>query len=97
MLKYFSLKNSHFFPKFRDNGDATECCATNPDGVLSVPPIPGSNNMYELICGANAGVCMHFYDSAPAGAYGSLTYLARGALEGLGIMPDNGYIDCMPT
>ena len=28
-------------------------------------------------CGGPAGICTHFYDSAPSGRYGTLSYLAQ--------------------
>lgn len=45
-------------------GDATLCCAS------STRPCPSP-------CQSAVGVCEHFYDSAPSGAYGTMTYLMR--------------------
>lgn len=42
-------------------GDTTLCCGKEP-------PEP---------CGAVAGICKHFYDSAPSGRYGTITYMCR--------------------
>ncbi|XP_077486077.1 putative phosphorylase b kinase regulatory subunit alpha [Amblyomma americanum] len=45
-------------------GDATLCCAS-----LTLPcPSPCQNSV---------GVCEHFYDTAPSGPYGTMTYLMR--------------------
>ncbi|XP_054163933.1 probable phosphorylase b kinase regulatory subunit alpha isoform X2 [Oppia nitens] len=46
------------------NGDATLCCACN------------ANQRIAHCCGA-ANICQHFYDSAPSGNYGTMTYLIR--------------------
>ncbi|XP_055331267.1 probable phosphorylase b kinase regulatory subunit alpha [Paramacrobiotus metropolitanus] len=55
-------------------GDATMCCAkaellqseTGPSCPLSR-------------CGGAAGICLHFYDSAPSGRYGTMTCMCRAA------------------
>ncbi|KAK8784966.1 hypothetical protein V5799_008668 [Amblyomma americanum] len=44
-------------------GDATLCCAAG-----AKPAMP---------CQAAVGICQHFYDSAPSGCYGTMTYLLR--------------------
>ncbi|XP_037072970.1 LOW QUALITY PROTEIN: probable phosphorylase b kinase regulatory subunit alpha [Pollicipes pollicipes] len=69
----------------RQQGDATLCCArtpkkTRPDGALE--------------CGGASYVCRHFYDSAPSGGYGTLTYLVRAAAQTLNCLPHDGEIDC---
>ncbi|KAK8781960.1 hypothetical protein V5799_016699 [Amblyomma americanum] len=43
-------------------GDATLCCCVSP------PLVP---------CEATVGICERFYDSAPSGAFGTMTYLVR--------------------
>ncbi|XP_065311371.1 probable phosphorylase b kinase regulatory subunit alpha [Dermacentor albipictus] len=43
-------------------GDSTLCCCVSP------PVVP---------CRATVGICERFYDSAPSGCYGTMTYLVR--------------------
>eukprot|EP00795_Rhopilema_esculentum_P000411 gene411-10079_t len=47
-------------------GDASLCCAK--DGFYPV-------------CGATNQICRHFYDSAPSGSYGTMTYFAQAILK----------------
>lgn len=58
-----------------DDGDATLCCAKpnsrRLDRTNVGPYAPASR------CGGAAGICLHFYDSAPSGRFGSITYLSR--------------------
>ncbi|KAG8238507.1 hypothetical protein J437_LFUL017806 [Ladona fulva] len=70
------------------NGDATLCCAkprecreTTATGCL--------------LCGGAAYVCQHFYDSAPSGSYGTMTYLMRAVATCLkDCFPREGEVDC---
>lgn len=34
-------------------------------------------------CGGPAGICIHFYDSAPSGRYGTMTYMAQAVADQL--------------
>ncbi|XP_050052175.1 probable phosphorylase b kinase regulatory subunit alpha isoform X3 [Dermacentor andersoni] len=61
------------------NGDATLCCAT--DGV------PKSH------CNRVANLCQHFYDSAPSGCYGTMTYLIKAVAMTVDDLP-NTNLDC---
>lgn len=61
------------------NGDATLCCAT--DGV------PKSQ------CNRVANLCQHFYDSAPSGCYGTMTYLIKAVAMTVDDLP-NTNLDC---
>ncbi|XP_065295229.1 probable phosphorylase b kinase regulatory subunit alpha isoform X2 [Dermacentor albipictus] len=61
------------------NGDATLCCAT--DGV------PKSH------CNKVANLCQHFYDSAPSGCYGTMTYLIKAVAMTVDDLP-NTNLDC---
>ena len=45
-------------------------------------------------CGGAAGVCVHLYDSAPSGTYGSMSYLVRATCSVLNTVPPEGNIDC---
>uniref|UniRef100_A0A646QCY3 Phosphorylase b kinase regulatory subunit n=1 Tax=Hemiscolopendra marginata TaxID=943146 RepID=A0A646QCY3_9MYRI len=63
------------------NGTATECCAT-PSGEKSSH------------CNGAAGICIHFYDSAPSGCYGTMTYMIRATASTLETLPRSGEIDC---
>jgi len=71
--------------QYKQDGDATQCCATSDD------PRPGSA---LCRCGGAASVCVHFYDSAPSGTYGSMSYLVRATCAVLNTIPPEGNIDC---
>lgn len=63
------------------NGDSTLCCAADPEtGVIEA-------------CNSTAGICQHFYDTAPSGCYGTMTYLVRAVSCKLDCLP-NQEIDC---
>eukprot|EP00092_Neocalanus_flemingeri_P036527 GFUD01039770.1.p1 GENE.GFUD01039770.1~~GFUD01039770.1.p1 ORF type:complete len:1190 (+),score=295.95 GFUD01039770.1:88-3657(+) len=62
------------------DGDATLCC-------LSGDP--------EAICVAPAGICRLFYDSAPSGTYGTMSYLVRAVCREVSAIPGDGDIDCI--
>lgn len=65
------------------DGDATLCCGKG-----------GSLNGGGLICGGSAYICQHFYDSAPSGSFGTITYLMKAVLILLNCFPQDGVIDC---
>ncbi|GFV69153.1 probable phosphorylase b kinase regulatory subunit alpha [Trichonephila clavipes] len=60
------------------NGDATICCAATAN---------------ENPCGGAAGICQHFYDSAPSGCYGTMTYLIRSVASTMDCLPKQE-LDC---
>lgn len=64
----------------RGAGDATLCCAVqhdkNSSGAQQLSSGVGPHCPLSS-CGGAAGVCLHFYDSAPSGRYGTITYLSR--------------------
>jgi phosphorylase kinase alpha/beta subunit len=79
------------------NGDATLCCAKSGDehaGAVSwlASSIPSKDS--TLLCGGAASICQHFYDSAPSGCYGTMTYLVRSVAQTLTCLPKDGQIDC---
>ena len=45
-------------------------------------------------CGGESGLCLHFYDSAPTGPYGTFSYLVRAVCNQLNTIPESGDIDC---
>ncbi|XP_023325881.1 probable phosphorylase b kinase regulatory subunit alpha [Eurytemora carolleeae] len=45
-------------------------------------------------CGGSGGICCLFYDSAPSGTYGTISYLVRSACRVLETIPNDGEIDC---
>jgi len=45
-------------------------------------------------CEGEAGICVHFYDSAPSGTYGTMSYLVRATCKQLNTIPEEGVIDC---
>ena len=68
--------------KSLEGGVANRCCnRLRDDGV-------------PRVCGS-AGICNHFYDSAPSGDYGTMSYLVRAVCNTIGdILPTEGNIDC---
>uniref|UniRef100_T1JA87 Phosphorylase b kinase regulatory subunit n=1 Tax=Strigamia maritima TaxID=126957 RepID=T1JA87_STRMM len=62
------------------NGDATLCCTQPTTG--------------KEPCGGAAGICMHFYDSAPSGTFGTMSYLMRSAADTLENLPKEGDVEC---
>ncbi|KAJ8912271.1 hypothetical protein NQ315_008318 [Exocentrus adspersus] len=69
------------------DGDATLCCA-KPKELRETSRIGG------LLCGGAAYICQHFYDSAPSGCYGTMTYMTRAVVVTLDGLPKQGDIDC---
>ncbi|KAK4887210.1 hypothetical protein RN001_003481 [Aquatica leii] len=67
------------------NGDATLCCAK---------PQKEYSQTGGLLCGGAAYVCQHFYDSAPSGCYGTMTYITRAVATILECVPKHGELDC---
>lgn len=57
-----------FLYKIVENGNATLCCAKIHKELTQ----SGS-----LVCGGAAYICKHFYDSAPSGSYGTISYIIR--------------------
>jgi phosphorylase kinase alpha/beta subunit len=73
--------NRYFLDDQRtQNGDATLCCAADPIDKKAI------------VCGT-ANICTHFYDSAPSGCYGTMTYLIRAVANTLDCLPTDE-IDC---
>ncbi|XP_025602428.1 probable phosphorylase b kinase regulatory subunit alpha isoform X4 [Athalia rosae] len=69
------------------NGDATLCCA-KPKEHRETTAMGG------LLCGGAAYVCQHFYDSAPSGSYGTMTYITRAIAALLNCLPKDGDLEC---
>ncbi|CAM1312292.1 PHKA2 (predicted) [Pycnogonum litorale] len=63
------------------NGDATLCCS-------------GDEQKLTTPCYGAAGICQHFYDSAPSGCYGTMSYLIRAVATTLSCWPQDGDVDC---
>ncbi|XP_059080504.1 probable phosphorylase b kinase regulatory subunit alpha isoform X1 [Tigriopus californicus] len=83
-----SMANKFFLiDQFNAKGDATLCCATDHEGN-------GGNRGQPLVCQGAAGICRHFYDSAPSGTYGTMTYLVRACSSVIETLPKEGHIDC---
>lgn len=67
------VKNAHeiFLDEQRKNkGNALRCCANRPMDTPTTQP-------GTVPCGGAADICQYFYDSAPSGTYGTMTYLMR--------------------
>ena len=45
-------------------------------------------------CGAAGGLCVHFFDSAPSGPWGTLAYLVRATCATINCVPEDGQVDC---
>ncbi|XP_047479759.1 probable phosphorylase b kinase regulatory subunit alpha isoform X1 [Penaeus chinensis] len=69
----------------QEGGDATTCCARDK----KEPGIGGS-----LTCGGAAYICIHFYDSAPSGKFGTMSYMIRAVCCNLNCFPQDGEMDC---
>lgn len=69
----------------QQDGDATQCCAREK----REPGVGGG-----LACGGAAYICQHFYDSAPSGSYGTMSYMIRAATATLNCFPQDGELDC---
>merc|ERR1719319_909604 len=72
--------------QLKQQGDATLCCATSESGKSGSPT--------TTRCGGAASICVHLYDSAPSGTYGSMSYLVRATCAVLNTIPPEGNIDC---
>ncbi len=81
------VANRIFLQDHRDqDGDAMLCCAAvHPDELKA---------RGESVCGAPAGVCKHFYDSAPSGTYGTMCYILRACCAVLEALPNEGTLEC---
>lgn len=64
----------------KQNGDATLCCASPPEER-------------RIVCGGTANICQHFYDSAPSGCYGTMSYMTRAVALTLECLPKSE-VDC---
>ncbi|XP_076243020.1 putative phosphorylase b kinase regulatory subunit alpha isoform X2 [Calliopsis andreniformis] len=69
------------------DGDATLCCAKPKEQRETTA-------MGNLLCGGAAYVCQHFYDSAPSGSYGTMTYITRAIASSLNCLPKDGDLEC---
>lgn len=90
----------------KSNGDATLCCAKDKLEDDSSSGVTGQGESSAagageggkegggLLCGGAAHICQHFYDSAPSGCYGTMTYLVRAVAQTLHCLPKDGQIDC---
>ncbi|XP_063707361.1 probable phosphorylase b kinase regulatory subunit alpha isoform X2 [Culicoides brevitarsis] len=67
------------------NGDATLCCAKDTRETTA---------QGHLLCMGAAYICSHFYDSAPSGSYGTMTYIAKAVACVLDCMPKSKDNDC---
>ncbi|XP_073254168.1 phosphorylase b kinase regulatory subunit alpha, skeletal muscle isoform-like isoform X1 [Porites lutea] len=54
-------------------GDSTMCCARPPNEKIS--------------CGGAAGICRYFYDTAPSGRFGTMTYFSRAVAKRVSFLP----------
>ncbi|XP_014485111.1 PREDICTED: probable phosphorylase b kinase regulatory subunit alpha isoform X2 [Dinoponera quadriceps] len=69
------------------DGDATLCCAKPKEQRETTA-------MGTLLCGGAAYVCQHFYDSAPSGSYGTMTYITRAVASMLPCLPKDADLEC---
>ena len=59
----------------------------NKNGGLCCSKTPDS-------CSGERGICIQFYDSAPSGPYGTMSYLVRAACKVVNTIPGEGNIEC---
>lgn len=71
----------------KSDGDATLCCAKPKEQRETTP-------MGTLLCGGAAYICQHFYDSAPSGSFGTMTYITRAIACMLDCLPKDGDLEC---
>ncbi|XP_011341323.1 probable phosphorylase b kinase regulatory subunit alpha isoform X1 [Ooceraea biroi] len=69
------------------DGDATLCCAKPKEQRETTA-------MGTLLCGGAAYICQHFYDTAPSGSYGTMTYITRAIAVMLDCLPKEGDLEC---
>ncbi|XP_071056411.1 probable phosphorylase b kinase regulatory subunit alpha isoform X1 [Onthophagus taurus] len=69
------------------DGDATLCCA-KPKEQREL------SRTGSLLCGGAAYICQHFYDSAPSGCFGTMTYITKALIANLDSVPKHGELDC---
>ncbi|XP_012349937.1 probable phosphorylase b kinase regulatory subunit alpha isoform X3 [Apis florea] len=69
------------------DGDATLCCAKPKEQRETTA-------MGNLLCGGAAYVCQHFYDSAPSGSFGTMTYITRAIASLLNCLPKDSDLEC---
>ncbi|VEN63546.1 unnamed protein product [Callosobruchus maculatus] len=88
-VEYLVHKANELFldDQMKCEGDATLCCA-KPKEMRETSRLGG------LLCGGAAGICQHFYDSAPSGCFGTMTYLTRAIAITLECLPKHGELDC---
>ncbi len=79
--------------QFKSKGDSTLCCARSADGEPHLERKEGSRRP-STCCGGAARVCRHFYDSAPSGTFGTMSYMVRACCVVLDAVPKEGDIDC---
>ncbi len=68
------MNHIQYFPQVKEGGDATLCCCCHL--VKN-----------QVDCGGSAGICKHFYDSAPSGRYGTMTYFSQAVAARLCLLP----------
>ncbi|KAK0159634.1 hypothetical protein PV327_010728 [Microctonus hyperodae] len=73
--------------QMKSDGDATLCCAKPKEQRETTP-------MGTLLCGGAAYICQHFYDSAPSGSFGTMTYITRAIACMLDCLPKDGDLEC---
>lgn len=70
------VRDGHKFylkDQMRIKGDSTMCCARPPQE--------------KIICGGAAGICRYFYDTAPSGRFGTMTYFSKAVAKRLSFLP----------
>ena len=60
----------------KERGDSTFCCCGQ-----------SASRDSKVECGGSAGICKHFYDSAPSGRYGTMTYFSQAVATRLCLLP----------
>lgn len=64
------------------DGDVLLCCAVDDQR-----PTP-------LRCGGTRGICQNFFDMAPSGRYGTMSYMCKALVQMLPFPVQDGNLDC---
>lgn len=77
----FEGHNLYLKDQMNIKGDSTMCCARPHHEKIS--------------CGGAAGICRYFYDTAPSGRFGTMTYFSRAVAKRLSFLPHQN--ECVVT
>ena len=78
------------------NGSAKACCASESGSLLRSSWQRSIDRPTTPICHGPCGICAYFYDSAPSGKFGTVSYISRAVIYAfpLPTRSDSDVIDC---